>query len=486
MMASMKRQLTFFSLLYVGFVPEESWAYKLNAWAYEFLDEAIFAPLFSTIGRPSVAPYHTFLAILAQLALGCSDRDMERTTKYDIEVRYAIGIPNDSMGIDAATLCRHRKLFFEAGIPQIIFDQLLDSIVEAGFLGDDRIGIIDAFIMPGAAARQDTYTLIRTGIIKTLFLAKCCGVPIDQTGFRHADYTSRGKPEIDWSSSVEKQQLLTNLVLDALSVVEQVKSAKPDSEDLKEMTELLKTVATQDVKIVGEKVELVRGTAQDRVISIHDPEVRHGCKSKSSKTDGYKTTIAVDGEKGEFITAVDTVPANTPDGQRLEPIVEQLSEKGVAPDTLLGDTAYGDPKTKEKLAEEGITVEAKVSPSPKSKDKFGKDDFDIDLEEQTITCPNGETVEIPDSFIEGRKGGTIKFDQDRCNVCPMKEQCTSSSAGRTVRIHAYEAERLYEKKRQKTKEWKTLYKYRAHVERKIAHLKRNGARYGRYLGLKKT
>lgn len=58
----------------------------------------------------------------------------------------------------------------------------------------------------------------------------------------------------------------------------------------RELKDLLLTVATQDIepKEAG-SVAIKRRVAKDRVISITDPEMRHGRKSSSRLFDGYKT-----------------------------------------------------------------------------------------------------------------------------------------------------------------------------------------------------
>ena len=53
------------------------------------------------------------------------------------------------------------------------------------------------------------------------------------------------------------------------------------------------------------------GVARDRMMSVHDPEMRHGHKSSSRRFDGHKAAIVVDTDS-QLITAVDVLPGNAP------------------------------------------------------------------------------------------------------------------------------------------------------------------------------
>ena len=68
----------------------------------------------------------------------------------------------------------------------------------------------------------------------------------------------------------------------------------------------------------------------------------------------------------------------------------------------------------------------------------------------------------------------------------MFARCVHSQvAGRTVRTDQYESYRQTLRDRQRTPEFKTLYRRRSRVERKQAELVRHGLRRMRYLGAEK-
>ena len=66
---------------------------------------------------------------------------------------------------------------------------------------------------------------------------------------------------------------------------------------------------------------------------------------------------------------------------------------GVPVEESLGDAAYGDGDTRQAFADAGRTLLARVPGRP-DKAHFPKEDFLIDLESGTCTCPAGNLARI--------------------------------------------------------------------------------------------
>jgi Transposase DDE domain/Transposase domain (DUF772) len=148
---------------------------------------------------------------------------------------------------------------------------------------------------------------------------------------------------------------------------------------------------------------------------------------------------------------------------------------------VFGDSAYADADTLDDLEAQGHTPWAKVAPVRNRNGLFGKDQFGIDLNQQEVTCPAGNTTPIranPDG------GGTASFG-DLCTSCPLRDRCTTSATGRTVTIHPREATLTEHRARQADPAWKQRYRAtRPKVERKISHFVRRawGGRKARTRG----
>ena len=95
-----------------------------------------------------------------------------------------------------------------------------------------------------------------------------------------------------------------------------------ESQQIVAAAELLGRLLLQDVERTDDGVSLKDGVSRDRMMSVHDPEMRHGRKSSSKRFDGYKAAIVVD-TGTQLITAVEVLPGNAPDNLGALELVEQ-------------------------------------------------------------------------------------------------------------------------------------------------------------------
>ena len=193
-------------------------------------------------------------------------------------------------------------------------------------------------------------------------------------------------------------------------------------------------------------VGLKDGVSRDRMMSVHDPEMRHGHKSSSRRFDGHKAAIVVDTDS-QLITAVEVLPGNAPDNLGALELAEQSeANTGVPVEEAMGDAAYGDGDTRQAFADAGRRLVARVPGRPDRK-HFPKDDFVFDLAAGSCTCPAGQVTHtiVPAGRRTGRTGRVhrlqaFQFDGAECRTCPLRSQCIAAkgSRGRRVLIHPQE------------------------------------------------
>src|SRR4029453_6409482 len=154
----------------------------------------------------------------------------------------------------------------------------------------------------------------------------------------------------------------------------------------RDAADLLAIVAGQDVEQGDDGVfRIVRGVARDRVISTVDPQARHGHKSRNRRFDGYKTHASVDPDS-ELIDEGTVPPANTPDRDAVDDLLAGHADDADKPE-VVGDSAYADGETRDRLATRGYRVRAKLPPARNRAGRFTKDRFAVNLEAGTVTCP---------------------------------------------------------------------------------------------------
>ena len=197
----------------------------------------------------------------------------------------------------------------------------------------------------------------------------------------------------------------------------------------------------------------------------------------------------------QLITEVEVLPGNAPDNLGALELVERSeANTGVPVEEALGDAAYGDGDTRQAFADAGRTLIARVPGRPNRK-HFPKEDFRIDLEAGTCTCPAGKvTRSIRSSGTRtGPTGRTqrlhaFRFDAAVCGVCPLRPQCVagSSGMGRTVQLHPQEALLQQARALQQSEAFAGYRRWRVVVEHRLARLMQLGIRQARYLGRAKT
>lgn len=438
-------------------------------------------------GRPTIPARVLATVMLSQAHEGLSDQEACDRLECDLRWQAAAGVDTAAVGFHPTTLVGLRNRLRASGRPRRLFEDVKAVATEAGLMGT-RVRVLDSTPIYDAVATQDTVTQLRSAIRKLLRVLDrdypALAVKVRAVLARDDDYAGPGKPVCDWDDPEAREALVDALVKDALALL-----AALDGETLEgaaaEAVELLAIVAGQDVTEGDDKVfRIARGVAADRVISTVDPEARHGHKSHDRRFDGYKAHVSVDPDS-ELIDEVVVTAANAHDAAAVDDLLAGHTNDEVKP-TVMGDCAYGGADTLAKLAEAGYDdVKAKVPPARGRQGRFGKDDFDVDLEANTVSCPAGHVVAVR-FCADG--SGRAEFGP-HCDGCRLRESCTTAASGRVVTIHSKEKVLQAHKKAQADPEWQDAYRgTRPKVERKLGHFVRRawGGRKARVRGKKRV
>jgi hypothetical protein len=152
----------------------------------------------------------------------------------------------------------------------------------------------------------------------------------------------------------------------------------------------------------------------------------------------------------------------------------------------IGDTAYGEAENRVGCAARGIDLVAPVSTW--GDPAVAKDAFAVGAGGDTLTCPAGQTTTDWEMVKDPHEREVKKFTFARavCDACPLFERCVrSKTKGRSVTLHFHEDVLRAARVRQATSAFRTTYRRRAIIERKIAELMGRGLREARYIGREK-
>jgi hypothetical protein len=260
-----------------------------------------------------------------------SDPQTADALKFDIRWKVACGRSLTEMSFDPSTLVYWRRRIAASERPDRVFDAVAGVIAETGILRGRRKRCVDSTVFDDAVATQDTVTQLVAAIRKVARVVPGAAEVIDRVCA--LDYSKPGKPAIDWDDAEAKQNLVSDLVNDALAVLAELTGEGAPRWEGKaaDALGLLALVAGQDVEPAEDsdgtdgRWRIARKVAGDRVISTVDVETRHTRKSKSNRKDGYRGHVAAEPETG-LITDCRVTKAAGEDGS--DPVVGEQMVSG--------------------------------------------------------------------------------------------------------------------------------------------------------------
>ncbi len=491
----------------------------LHRECHRLFPDEMFADLFTDVGRRSVPPMIVAVVMVLQRIEGCSDREAVDRFCFDARWKYAAGgLDFDYPGFVHTVLVDMRARLARSDAPDRVFEAVLEVARAAGLLGRRRV--LDLTPIYDAVATMDTVTLARSAIRGVLRVAdNMLEARVRAVLTRDDDYLTAGKPAGDYDDAAARVELVDALARDGMAVLGVL-----DGRELVEVVarsgELLASVLGQDLDCDEAGVfRIARRVAKDRVISTVDPQARHGHKSAARGFDGYKGHVGIDPDS-EIITATTLSAGNAGDAGVAEDLITDLLDAGEGPPaepatagaddsvagegppaapamageddaddaeraSVYGDNAYGTGGFHDRLERAGIESKCKTQQPANSGGGFCKNEFEIDLERESVTCPAGRTAPIR----RGTDGGGTASFGPACAGCPLREQCTKAAAGRSISVGVHEEQLAAARARQQHPDWVADYRAtRPKVERKIGHLMRrhHGGRRARVRGQDKV
>jgi hypothetical protein len=427
----------------------------------------------SRLGHPPIPPAQLALATILQAYTGVSDDEAMEAMVMDRRWQLVLDCPgSDEPPFSKWSLVNFRKRLIEGDLDRRLIERTVEVARSRGGFSDRRLrAALDSSPLWGAGRVEDTYNLLGHALKKAL------GVICRQQGRGLAEVAEEAGAEmlagsslkaaldLDWDDPAERAVALSR-VLGALEAVEEYLQNEDSSAEARvaPSIEAARRIKEQDVEedTGGSPALLRRGVARERLVSVEDPEMRHGRKSRSHRFSGYKRHVLKDLDSG-LVRAVGITPANTPEARVTGAIARDLARQRDAELCELHiDRAYLSSDLVRARAED-LEVYCKAW-RVHNGGRYTKADFALDFERGRMRCP----AEVEMAFEEG---GVVRFPKKTCQACPLRERCTKSkSAGRSVSIHPDERLLRELRERQKTPEGRAQLRERVGVEHSLAHI----------------
>jgi transposase len=396
-------------------------------------------------GRPAIDPVILCGVTLLQFMEKAADRRAAEQVVYHLGWKYALDLELGYEGFHPTVLVYFRDRLEDNKAARVIFDGIIDLLIELGL------------IKRGGKQRIDSTHIL--GYVKEMSRLECAVETVHLALEELAEVMVGKRPEFWdrlWVLYVQSE------VGWRLSKAERDSRYRQCGQDMKELVEWIdsnnpKLAEVESVKllrrVLEEQFELVEGAVQSRrtrpsraVQNPHDPDAHYADKG-TKQWIGYKVHVMesvdpsqpakVKAEPGEhFISEILTTEAAQDEMAGLtESLKRQQEHHQIKPEAVYGDGGYVTESTLSQAESNAMELLGPTRPDP-HKGPYNADGFVVDVENQRAVCPQGKTS-TQCSHIHDSHMGTEYYRLEwgsQCDGCPVQKQCTRAKSGRRMLV----------------------------------------------------
>ena len=461
------------------------WSIREELFDDAFQDELIAA--YEPRGQEPCPPALLAMVMLLQRYAGLSDAAAVDQAENDQRWKLVLGtLGKKQAPFGQGSLVRFRAKAIAHDLDKKLVDRTIELAKKTKKFGWKQLRVaLDSSPLEGAGRVEDTWNLIGRVMSKVVnAVAKAAGVDVNIV-IEGAGLTVLGGPsvkaalDVDWGDPDERREALGRLVDEAERleawVLHQLKdeATKPP---VSEALTLLRRVVDQDIEPDpdGGGARIRDGVAHDRIISIGDPEMRHGRKSRSKTINGYKRHIII---SNRLILGAAVEPANRAEHAPTARLLDDARRHG-AIRVAHFDRGYLRAPEVAAMFRDGVELHSRAYRTDRE-GFLGKEHFQICLDAGVVACPVGKLAVI--SPVSNK----AYFDEADCRRCALKPYCTTSRR-RTVQLHDDERMLMHFRSQQATREGRLEYRERTVVEHRIGRIEAIQGPKARYKGARKN
>ena len=397
-------------------------------------------------GRPPIDPVLLCGVTLLQFMEKVADRRASEQVVYHLGWKYALDLELDDNGFHATVLVYFRDRLEEKKAERLIFDGVVDLLIELGL------------VKHKGKQRLDSTHIV--GYVKAMSWMECA-IETLRLALEDLEHEVGKKKRPEFWRRLWEFYVESNLDW-RLSKTEQANRHRQCGQDMRELLEwidrtdpklaareavkLLRRVFTEQFEVVEGKLELVTQRPSRAVQNPHDPDAHYADK-KTKQWTGYKVHVAetVDpqepikknGEPADhFITEMFTTEAAQDEMAGLTEVLKtEQQHHEITPQAIYGDAGYVTEHTLTQAEQNGIELLGPTRPNP-HKGPYNTDAFQVDVDKRQAICPQGnlssQCSRIKDSYL-GTEYYRIEWG-NQCDSCPVQKQCTRSKSGRRTLV----------------------------------------------------
>jgi transposase len=396
-------------------------------------------------GRPAVDPVLLCGVTLLQFMEKAADHRAAEQVVYHLGWKYALDLELPYEGFHPTVLVYFRDRLEEQKGERIIFDGIVDLLIELGLIkraGKQRI--------------DSTHVL---GYVKEMSRLECAVETMrlaleelgEVVGGKRPEFWQRlwilyVQSEVGWRlSKAERDSRYRQCGQDITELLEWIDTKEAKLGDL-ESVKLLRRVFAEQFEVVEGRIQSRRTRPSQAVQNPHDPDAHYADKG-TKQWIGYKVHVVesvepqkpakVKAEPGEhFITEILTTEAAQNEKTGLaEALTGQQQHHEIKPEAIYADAGYVTESTLVQAESNAMELLGPTRPDP-HKGPYNADAFVVDIENQRAICPQGKTSSqcshITDSY-KGTEYYRLEWGS-QCDGCPVQKQCTRAKSGRRLLV----------------------------------------------------
>jgi len=408
---------------------------------------------------------------------------------FNIDTQYALNLQPQNQSLCRRTIERYINLFREDELAQAIMHDVTGELVQLLEL-DVSKQRLDSTHIESNMAKFGRMKLMATAIRRFLVQLK----RHDEGSYKALRKAVRERYEVSdsavfgWKTLDDEgvNQLRQSIAEDLAYLVERYRRNKEHNS--RSTYQMLVRVFEQQCDVIDEKVVVKKNTGGNIICNPSDPDATFDGHKGSGYQVQLSETCSPDNPVQLILSAIPETAVKS-DSAALEIVIDDLKARGLLPDRLLADTAYGSDDNDILCRTEGISL---VSPTPGKcpmehidPDAITVSDFRI--EDGETKDDYGRTIIVP-TCVEcpaGQKPHRSFFNEDLnqinilqfievCSACPLRQKCPVRIADgwNQVTIEAKQVRLINRRRREQTPEFRTKYRVRGGIEATNSIVKR--------------
>jgi len=437
---------------------------------------------------------------------GMSRRAAVERVNRDLSWRAALGVPLGQRGPSERTV-RDFEVFLrqrdpDVGLPRylLVFEHVVRVCLDRGVMNKTQAMVAtDSTPMWCYGAVQDTVRKMGEGLVRLgRKWAAATGTSLEEVAATWKlplllAKSVKGHFAIDWREQEARHLLVDQLAQQVIATTDFVRRHIEELRPSKRKA--LLRAARQLVRVIQDDLEtdeqgrlvIAKRVAKDRLISLTDPQARHGHKTERDTFDGFKVHLVGDLVSGLLLSLCVT-EGNAHDGAPAHRLLRRAKALDQDLTQVLADTAYGGARLRHLVRGSlGVSLLSPPPPTTQGTGRLGRKSIQFDLAAGTATCANGQTTQDLRFVWSGDHGVHVrkfKWDKPVCDACPLSEPCRGKErGGHVVLLHPYEEELREARELFQRPEIRQLYRARTQGERLVGQVTRHGGRKARAFGL---